>query len=131
MFAGESASSSDLSPAGSGCLPCAMMPGECIILGKLVHGIFPALEPSIGRGFPGAVFYYRQPGGHPFCHGIVQFLLTVALFRRYHHFHHRGVPELEAQNFKPLFRTRRRRHTAYDPDCHAGIHGIRCAPTGC
>ncbi len=80
----------------------AMMPGECIILGKLVHGIFPSLEPSIVGASLALFFTVVNLAGIRFS-GIVQFLLTVALFAGIIIFIIAGVPELEVENFKPFF----------------------------
>jgi len=80
----------------------AMMPGECIILGKLVNGIFPSLAPSIVGASLALLFTVVNLAGIRFS-GIVQFLLTVALFIGIIIFIIAGVPELEIQNFKPFF----------------------------
>jgi amino acid transporter len=79
-----------------------MMPGECIILGKLVHGLFPALAPSIVGASLALLFTAINLAGIRFS-GIVQFLLTAALFVGVFIFIFAGIPELELQNFTPFF----------------------------
>ncbi len=80
----------------------AMMPGECIILGKLINGVFPALDPSMVGAVLALVFTLVNLAGIRFS-GLVQFLLTAALFIGLLIFVFAGIPELELQNFKPFF----------------------------
>jgi len=80
----------------------AMMPGECIILGKLVNGIFPSFAPSVVGASLALLFTIINLAGIRFS-GMVQFLLTVALFLGVTIFIIFGVPQLELQNFQPFF----------------------------
>ncbi|HDP80589.1 MAG TPA: amino acid permease, partial [Spirochaetes bacterium] len=72
----------------------AMMPGECIILGKLVNGLFPSMDPSLVGASLALVFTVINLAGIRFS-GIVQFLLTVALFAGIVLFIIMGAPEIE------------------------------------
>jgi len=98
----------------------AMMPGECIILGKLINGVFPTLDPAMVGAVLALVFTLVNLAGIRFS-GLVQFLLTAALFRDTG----AGASELQA-----LLWARHRRYFSHDPHRHARLYGLRRAAAG-
>ena len=80
----------------------AMMPGECIILGKLINGINPSLSPSIVGASLALLFTLINLVGIRFS-GLVQFFMTLALFAGVLIFVIAGVPHLELANVQPFF----------------------------
>ena len=57
----------------------AMMPGECIILGKLIHGIYPSFSPAV-TGAVIAIFFTLINLLGVKLSGRIQFLFTLILF---------------------------------------------------
>lgn len=80
----------------------AMMPGECIILGKLVNGIFPSLDQSIVGASVAIIFTIINLLGIRFS-GITQFMLTLILFAGIIIFIIFGIPKIDINNFTPFF----------------------------
>ena len=79
----------------------AMMPGECIIIGKLVHGISPSLPPSVVGAAVAVFFTLVNILGVKFS-GRVQFLFTLFLFGGIFIYVAASVPYIEAANYRPV-----------------------------
>jgi len=80
----------------------AMMPGECIIIGKLVNGILPQFSPTV-IGVTAAILFTVINLIGIRLSGLVQFLLTSALFVGILIYVFAGLPALELSNFEPFF----------------------------
>ncbi len=80
----------------------AMMPGECIILARLVAGLYPSLNPSLVGAGLALFFTLVNLAGIRFS-GLVQFVLTVALFGGIIIFVVTGAPHLRVEHFQPFF----------------------------
>ncbi len=79
----------------------AMMPGECIILGKLIHGIHPGLSPSLtGAGI--AVFFTLVNLLGVKISGRVQFAFTLILFAGIFIYVVCALPKIEIANYQPV-----------------------------
>lgn len=79
----------------------AMMPGECIILGKLIHGIHPSFSPSI-TGAAIAVFFTLINLLGVRLSGRIQFGFTLILFAGIFIYVAAALPKLEIANFQPV-----------------------------
>lgn len=80
----------------------SMMPGECIILGKLIHGIAPNLSPSLtGAGI--AVFFTVINLFGVRISGRIQFLFTVILFGGIIIYVAAALPKLQWAHYQPIF----------------------------
>lgn len=80
----------------------SMMPGECIILGKLIHGINPALSPTLTGALIAVFFTVINLLGVRFS-GRVQFLFAVLLFAGILIYVIAALPKLQMANFQPVF----------------------------
>ncbi|MBU2647939.1 APC family permease [bacterium] len=80
----------------------SMMPGECIILGKLIHGIDPTLSPAL-TGALIAVFFTAINLLGVKISGRVQFLFTLILFAGILIYVAAALPKLQLANFQPVF----------------------------
>ncbi|MEN8246075.1 MAG: APC family permease [Thermodesulfobacteriota bacterium] len=80
----------------------SMMPGECIILGKLIHGINPALSPTLTGALIAVFFTVINLLGVRFS-GRVQFLFAVLLFAGILIYVIAALPKLQMANFRPVF----------------------------
>lgn len=80
----------------------AMMPGECIILGKLVNGVDPSISPTLVGVVAAVLFTAINLLGIQLS-GLVQFVLTVALFGGILTFVFAGLPEISLANYAPYF----------------------------
>ncbi|MBN1381093.1 MAG: amino acid permease [Deltaproteobacteria bacterium] len=80
----------------------AMMPGECIIIGKLVSGIFPGVPVAwIGVG-AAVIFTSINLIGITFS-AILQLVLTLILFGGIFAYALPGIASLQIENFAPFF----------------------------
>jgi amino acid transporter len=79
----------------------AMMPGECIILGKLMHGIQPSFSPAV-TGAAIAVFFTVINLLGVRLSGRVQFLFTLILFAGILIYVVAALPKIELANFQPV-----------------------------
>jgi len=79
----------------------AMMPGECIILGKLIHGIQPSFSPSI-TGAAIAVFFTVVNLLGVRLSGRIQFIFTLILFVGIFIYVMAALPKIELNNFQPV-----------------------------
>jgi amino acid transporter len=79
----------------------SMMPGECIILGKLVHGIAPGLSPAWTGAVLALVFTIINLLGVRIS-GYVQLVLTLALFAGILIYVVGALPKLEWANYQPI-----------------------------
>lgn len=80
----------------------SMMPGECIIIGKLVNGINPSLSPSITGVVVAIVFTIINILGVKIS-GRIQFLFAIILFGGILVYFGAAIPKLEISNFQPFF----------------------------
>ena len=79
----------------------AMMPGECIILGKLIHGIHPGFSPSFtGAGI--ALFFTLINLLGVRLSGRIQFIFTMILFAGIFIYVAAALPKIEMANFQPV-----------------------------
>lgn len=80
----------------------SMMPGECIIIGKLVNGINPSFSPSLTGAIVAVVFTIINLLGVRIS-GRIQFLFALILFGGILVYFGASIPKLEASNFQPFF----------------------------
>ena len=80
----------------------SMMPGECIILGKLIHGINPALSPTLTGALIAVFFTVINLLGVRIS-GRIQFLFAVFLFAGILIYVVAALPKLQLANFQPVF----------------------------
>jgi len=80
----------------------SMMPGECIILGKLIHGINPALSPTLTGALIAVFFTVINLLGVRIS-GRVQFLFAILLFAGILIYVIAALPKLQLANFQPVF----------------------------
>jgi len=80
----------------------SMMPGECIILGKLIHGINPALSPTLTGALIAVFFTVINLLGVRIS-GRVQFLFAILLFAGILIYVVAALPKLQLANFQPVF----------------------------
>ncbi|MBT3225976.1 MAG: amino acid permease [Deltaproteobacteria bacterium] len=80
----------------------SMMPGECIIIGKLVNGINPSFSPSITGVIVAIIFTIINLLGVRFS-GRIQFLFTLILFGGILAYFGASLPKIDAANFQPFF----------------------------
>jgi basic amino acid/polyamine antiporter, APA family len=80
----------------------SMMPGECIILGKLIHGVNPALSPGLTGALIAIFFTLINILGVKIS-GRVQFLFTLILFAGILIYIVAALPKLQLANFQPVF----------------------------
>ena len=80
----------------------SMMPGECIILGKLLHGLSPSLSPALMGALIAVVFTIINLVGVRIS-GWVQFAMSLALFLGIAIYVVAAAPKLELVNYQPVF----------------------------
>ncbi|MCP4630393.1 MAG: amino acid permease [bacterium] len=80
----------------------SMMPGECIIIGKLLNGINPALPPALTGAATAIVFTAINLLGVRLS-GRIQFFFALILFGGILLYFGAALPKLEAANFQPVF----------------------------
>lgn len=80
----------------------SMMPGECIILGKLINGVAPSLSPSITGAVLALIFTCINILGVRIS-GYVQLFMTLALFAGILIYLGAALPKLELVNYQPIF----------------------------
>jgi len=79
----------------------SMMPGECIIIGKLVHGISPSLSPSTTGAFVAVFFTLVNLLGVRLS-GRVQFVFTLILFAGIFIYVAASLPKIDAAHYQPV-----------------------------
>jgi len=80
----------------------SMMPGECIILGKLIHGINPSWSPSLTGALIAVFFTVINLLGVRIS-GRIQFLFTLILFGGILLYCAAAIPKLQWANYQPVF----------------------------
>ncbi|MCP4753042.1 MAG: amino acid permease [Proteobacteria bacterium] len=79
-----------------------MMPGECIILGKLINGIAPSLSPSLTGASIAVIFTVINLLGVKIS-GRIQFLFALILFGGILLYFGASIPKLQWANYQPVF----------------------------
>jgi amino acid transporter len=79
----------------------SMMPGECIILGKLVNGLFPALPPALVGAAIAIIFTAINLRGVRIS-GLVQLGFTIVLFLGILIYVVAALPKLQWANYQPI-----------------------------
>ena len=80
----------------------SMMPGECIIIGKLVNGLNPDLSPSTTGAVIAVIFTIINILGVKFS-GRIQFLFALILFGGILLYFGAALPKLQWANYQPVF----------------------------
>ncbi len=80
----------------------SMMPGECIIIGRLLNGINPAFPPALTGAATAVIFTIINLLGVRIS-GRIQFLFALILFGGIFLYFGAALPKLELANFQPVF----------------------------
>ncbi|MBU2511424.1 APC family permease [bacterium] len=80
----------------------SMMPGECIIIGKLLNGINPAFPPALTGALTAVIFTIINLLGVRIS-GRIQFFFALFLFGGILLYVGAALPKLEVANFQPFF----------------------------
>ncbi|MBU3915300.1 APC family permease, partial [bacterium] len=80
----------------------SMMPGECIIIGKLLNGINPAFPPALTGAITAVIFTIINLLGVKLS-GRIQFFCALILFGGILLYFGAALPKLEIVNFQPVF----------------------------
>lgn len=79
----------------------SMMPGECIIIGKLINGINPSFPPALTGAVTAIVFTIINLLGVKIS-GRIQFVFALVLFGGILLYFGAALPKLEIANFQPF-----------------------------